>query len=101
MVNDQSDSEIGNPLLLHGLLFPLAARVVLYASSHRQDNPNEQMCMDITTKLTIHTELFLNDGIVCQRNSLAVHFTVSSLVNELTYALQVGNSTNRIRTLVE
>ena len=38
MVKDHSDGERGNPLPPHGLLFRLAARVLLYASSHRQDN---------------------------------------------------------------
>ena len=38
MVKDHSDSERGNSLLPHGFSFRLAARVVLYASSHRQDN---------------------------------------------------------------
>ena len=38
MVKDHSDSEKGNPLLPHRLLFPLAARVLIYASSHRQDS---------------------------------------------------------------
>ena len=33
MVKDHSDSERGNPLPLHGLLFKLPARVLLYASS--------------------------------------------------------------------
>ena len=37
MVEDHSDSERGNSLLPHGL----AARVLLYASSHRQDNNND------------------------------------------------------------
>ena len=35
MVTDHSDNERGNLLLPHGLLFLLAARVLLYASSHR------------------------------------------------------------------
>ena len=38
MVKDHSDSERVNPLPPHGLLFRLAARVLLYASSHRQGN---------------------------------------------------------------
>ena len=38
MVKDHSEIERGNLLPPHGLLFPLAARVLLYASSHRQDN---------------------------------------------------------------
>ena len=33
MVKDHSDSETKNPLLPHGLLFPLTARVLLYAPS--------------------------------------------------------------------
>ena len=44
MVKDHSDSERGNPLLPHGLLFWLAARVLLYASSHRQDNTYHCLC---------------------------------------------------------
>ena len=48
MVTDHSDSEVGNPLLPHGLLFPSidrhAARVLLYASSHRQDNTYHSLC---------------------------------------------------------
>ena len=36
MVRYHSDSERGNQLPPHGLLFPI--RVLLYASSHRQDN---------------------------------------------------------------
>ena len=35
MVKDHLDSERGNLLPPHGLLFPIAARVLLYASSHR------------------------------------------------------------------
>ena len=38
MVKDHSDSEIGNLLLPHGYSFQLAARVLLYASSNRQDS---------------------------------------------------------------
>ena len=38
MVKDHSDSKRGNPLPQHGLSFRLAARVLLYAPSHRQDS---------------------------------------------------------------
>ena len=38
MVKYHSDSEKGNLLLPQGYSFRLAARVLLYASSHRQDN---------------------------------------------------------------
>ena len=38
MVKDHSDNERGNPLPPHRLLFPISIRVLLYASSHRQDN---------------------------------------------------------------
>ena len=34
MVKDHSDSERGNPLLPHGLRFPIAAMVLLYAPFH-------------------------------------------------------------------
>ena len=36
MVKDHSDSERGNPLPPHGLLFPII--FILYAPSHRQDS---------------------------------------------------------------
>ena len=38
MVKDHSDSERGNPMCHMGYSFRLAARVLLYAPSHRQDN---------------------------------------------------------------
>ena len=45
MVKDHSDSERGNPLPPHGLLFPIStARVILYASSHIQDNTYHGLC---------------------------------------------------------
>ena len=44
MVKDHSDSERGNPLPPHRLLFLIAARVLLYASSHRQDSTYHSLC---------------------------------------------------------
>ena len=44
MVKDHSDSERGNPLLPHGLLFPISSKGSLYASSHRQDNTYHGLC---------------------------------------------------------
>ena len=44
MVKDHSDSERGNPLPPHGLLFQFAARVLLYAPSHRQDSTYHGLC---------------------------------------------------------
>ena len=44
MVKDHINSERGNPLPPHGLLFSIMARVVLYASSHRQDNAYHGLC---------------------------------------------------------
>ena len=44
MASDHSDSERGNPLPPHRLSFRLAARVILYASSHRQDNTYHGLC---------------------------------------------------------
>ena len=38
MVKDHSDSERGNPLPAHRLLFPISSKGSLYASSHRRDN---------------------------------------------------------------
>ena len=43
MVKDNSNNERGNPLPPHGLLFPIS-RVLLYASSHRQDNTYYGLC---------------------------------------------------------
>ena len=44
MVKNHSDSEKGNPLPPHRLLFPLIARVILYAPSHRQDSTYHGLC---------------------------------------------------------
>ena len=45
MVKDHSDSERGNPLLPHRLLFPISSKgSFLYASSHRQDNTHHVLC---------------------------------------------------------
>ena len=44
MVKDHSDSERGNPLPPHGLLFPINRRVLLYAPSHRQDSTYHGLC---------------------------------------------------------
>ena len=44
MVKDHSDSEKGNPLPPHGLSFRLAAMVLLYASSHKQNNTYHALC---------------------------------------------------------
>ena len=44
MVKDHSDSERGTPLPSYGLLFPIAARVLLYASSHIQNNTYHDLC---------------------------------------------------------
>ena len=44
MVKDHSDSEKGNPLPPHRLLYRLTARVLLYAPSHRQDNTYHGLC---------------------------------------------------------
>ena len=44
MVEDHSDSERGNPLPPHGLLFLISSKGSLYASSHRQDNTYHSIC---------------------------------------------------------
>ena len=44
MASDHSDSEKGNPLPPHRLLFPISSKGVLYASSHRQDNTYHSLC---------------------------------------------------------
>ena len=44
MVKDHSDSEKGNRCCHIGYSFRLAARVLLYAPSHRQDSTNHGLC---------------------------------------------------------
>ena len=44
MVKDHSDSEKGNPLPPHRLLFPINTRVLLYAPSHIQDSTYHSLC---------------------------------------------------------
>ena len=44
VVKDNSDSERGNPLPPHGLLFPISSKGYLCASSHRQDKKYHSLC---------------------------------------------------------
>ena len=45
MVKDHSYSERGNPLLPHGLFFPISSKdSFLYASSHRWENTYYGLC---------------------------------------------------------
>ena len=44
MIKDHSDSEKGNQLRHIGYSYRLTARVLLYASSHRQDNTYHGLC---------------------------------------------------------
>ena len=44
MVKDHSDSEKGNPLQPHRLLFTINSKVFLYAPSHRQDSTYHGLC---------------------------------------------------------
>ena len=44
MVKEYSNSERGNPLPPHGYYFRLSARVLLYASSLRQDKTHLSLC---------------------------------------------------------
>ena len=44
MVKDHSDSQRGNPLPPHGLLFPINSKFFLYARSHRQDSTYHGLC---------------------------------------------------------
>ena len=44
MVKDHSDSEKGNPLPPHRLLFPINSKELLYAPSHRQDSTYHGLC---------------------------------------------------------
>ena len=44
MVNEHTDSERGNPLPPHGLLFPINSKGFLYAPSHRQDSTYHGLC---------------------------------------------------------
>ena len=44
MVKDHSDSEKGNPLPPHRLLFQINSKGLLYAPSHRQDSTYHGLC---------------------------------------------------------
>ena len=45
MVKNHSDSERGNPLLTHGLIFLISNKgSFIYASSHRQDSTYHSLC---------------------------------------------------------
>ena len=44
MVKDHSDSERGNLLPPHGILFSINSKGLLYAPSHRQDSTYHGLC---------------------------------------------------------
>ena len=44
MVKNHLDFEGGNPLPPHGLLFPISSKILLYASSRRQNNTYHGLC---------------------------------------------------------
>ena len=44
MVKDHSDSEKGNPLSPHGILFPINSKSSFYALSHKQDSIYHGLC---------------------------------------------------------
>ena len=44
MVKDHSDSEKGNPLPPHGLLFPINSKVFFICTIHRQDSTYHGLC---------------------------------------------------------
>ena len=54
MVKDHSDSEKGNPLPPHRLLFRLTARVLLYAPSHRQDSTYQEHWLEREIAQWVH-----------------------------------------------
>lgn len=45
---------------------------------------------------TMFSQLLFNDGIICDGNTLFVHFTITTLVNQLTHTLQVWVPANKI-----
>ena len=44
MVKDHSDSERGNPLPPHGLLFPINSKGSFISPSHREDSTYHDLC---------------------------------------------------------
>ena len=72
MVKDHSDSERGNPLLPHGLLFLIAARVLLYASSHRQDKTYHSLCYTSCGAL-VGTRSMLSGSTMKNRSNNPLH----------------------------
>ena len=47
MIKDYSNSERGNPLPPHGLLFPISSKGSLYAPPHTQDITYHSLCYTI------------------------------------------------------
>ena len=89
MIKNHSDRERWNPPLPHRLLFWLAARVLLYASSHRQDNTYHGLCY--TSHGALSGTIFLR-VLIC---FLVFVFTVSihdSIRLAMTLPLEVPQS---------
>ena len=74
MVKDQSDSERGNQLQPPGYSFQLAAKILLYAPSHRQDSTYHGLCYTSRGALagTRNSSMVINARII-----LKLHAAVS------------------------
>ena len=80
MVKDHSDSERGNLLPPHRLLFPINSKVPLYAPSHRQDNTYHGLCYTSRGALA-GTRIRLKISIIFYRpgrSSTDFHYDVST-----------------------
>ena len=91
MVKDHSDSEKGNPLPPHRLLYRLTARVLLYAPSHRQDSTYHSLCY--TSRGALMKREIAQLLLQMQRNNSIAFSEKKTLTNQSTY-LKLGRVTS-------
>ena len=83
MVKDHSDSEKGNPLLPHRLLFSINSKGLLYAPSHRQDSTYHSLCYTSRGALAgTRNSLFTNAVLLFHRCSAKVAHDQKQLLQD-------------------
>ena len=84
MVKDHSDSEIGNLLLPHVLLFLSSRKILLYTPFHRQDSTYHSLCY------TIRGHWLERDIVQCVHHEGSIWWSIAPWANVLTTELHLA-----------
>ena len=80
MIKDHSDSEIGNLLPPHRLLFPISSKGSFICISHRQDNTFHGLCYTSCGALAGARNHLTNGSVQKMLTKLSIIFIVTSVL---------------------